>query len=386
MITPQEIAGKALRKYNDYLRSIINGNPFFPLHIPADKKAPADFALRHKALEALISNSKDRTGFGYSLEYRKVVTRKHGEQDEVEAVHFSTEEDYLRFLNKVTQVEEFKAALVQLLDWRPAIKDWLLQQQPDILLQYQTSWKGICGVVDYLLAHDVTNYYLRTLQVPVHTKFIQRYHHVIFSLLQFLQPERFGSAGQTLEEALGLRKKPHLFALRWLDITMAEQYSAGMEVFGVSVEYLKRMAWPVKRIILVENETNLYLLPAMAGSMSLVSAGGALHLLKEIPLFRDTQLYYWGDLDEKGFTMLRDMRSYYPHVISLLMDEAIVLHHQLEMDTQPQRYREHDLSVLTGTEKRAFSLLAANNGRIEQEKLDQQYMYESLAKLCNGHT
>lgn len=386
MITPQEIGGKALRKYGDYLRSLIQGSSFFPLPIRADKKAPADFGLRHKALEALISHSKDRTGFGYSLGYRKVVTRQHGEQDEVEVVRFNTEEDYLRFLNKEIEAAEFKDGLGQLLAWQPTLKDWLLQQPPDTLLQYQPAWKGICGVVDYLLTHDVRNLYLRTLQVPVHTKFIQRYKAVIFSLLQFLQPARFGNEGHTLEEALGLRKKPHLFALRWLDLAMAEQFSAGMEVFGVSVDYLKQVAWPVKQIILVENETNLYLLPEMAGSMALVSAGGALHLLKDIPLFRNTQLYYWGDLDEKGFTMLRDVRLYYPHVISVLMDEAVVMHHQLEMDTQPHRYREHDLSVLTGSEKRAFSLLSANNGRIEQEKLDQHYMQECLAKMPEANS
>lgn len=383
MITPQEIAGKALRRYSDYQRSIIQDISFFPLHIPADKKASTDFSARHKQLEALIGQSKERTGYGYSLQYRKVFTRKHGEQDEVDAILFEREADYLRFLDKEEQSASFKWILEELKSWRAGIKDWLLTQPPDILHQYADAWKGICGVVDYLLQHKVEGYYLRTLPVPVHTKFIQRYQSVIFSLLKYLQPERFCMESASLEEALGLLKKPHLFTLRWLDQSSAVQYSSGMEVFGISVEYLKQVNWSVKRVILVENETNLFLLPSLPDTVALISGGGALHLLKEVPLFQNTQLYYWGDLDEKGFVLLHDIRLYYPRVSSLMMDEAVVAHHQHEIDKQPRPYREKDLPALSPTEKRAFLFLAANSGRIEQEKLDQSYMQACLSSLLN---
>jgi hypothetical protein len=381
MTTPEEIAGKALRKYTDYLRSVIQGTDLFPLHIPADKKAAADFAARHKELERLIGSSKERTGYGYSLQYKKVVTRKHGEQDEVTAVQFEAEGDYLRFLNKEEQARDFKQTLEQLLQWRPAIKDWLLQQSPDILLQYQDGWTGISTVVDYLLEHEVAGHYLRTIPVPVHTKFIQRYNHLIYSLLKFLQPERFDPAGVSLEESLGLQKKPYLFMFRWLDETLCMQYSAGMDVFGITVNYLKRVSWPVKRIILVENETNLYLLPVLPGTFALASGGGALHLLKEIPLFNHIPLYYWGDLDERGFVLLHDMRLYYPAIKSVLMDETVVAFHQHEMDKQQKAYRERELPGLTTEEKSAYVFLSAHQGRIEQEKLNQAYVQKYLARL-----
>lgn len=383
MITAQEIAGKALRKYTDYLRSMIQGTDLFPLYIPADRKAAADFATRHKELEALIGSSKERIGYGYSLQYKKVVTRKHGEQDEVTAVYFETEKDYLRSLNKVAQAQDFKMILSQLLQWKPGMKDWLLHQSPDVLLLYGGVWIDICTVVEYLLEHDVTGHYLRTLAVPVHTKFIQQYQAVIFSLLKFLQPARFDHAVFTLEESLGLRKKPHLFTFRWLDSQLCIQNSAGMDVFGITVDYLKRVSWPVKRIILAENETNIYLLPEMQDTFALVSAGGALHLLKDIPLFHNTSLFYWGDLDERGFMMLHDMRLYYPHVKSVLMDEAVMIFHQEEMDRQPKAYRERELPGLTAEEKSAFVFLSASQGRIEQEKLNQAYVQKYLEQL--GH-
>jgi hypothetical protein len=62
--------------------------------------------------------------------------------------------------------------------------------------------------------------------------------------------------------------------------------------------------WDIRRVILVENETNLYLLPAMPFTLAVFSSGKALHLLGEIGLFGALALYYWGDLDEEGFIML----------------------------------------------------------------------------------
>lgn len=381
MITPQEIAGKALRKYPEYLRSVIQGTSLFPLQIPADKKGATDFATLHKELEALISASKARTGYGYSLEYKRVLTRKHVEQDAISAIYFEREADYLKFLNKVAQAEEFKQTLTQLLQWRPAIKDWLLRQSPDVIFQYKDSWRSICSVVDYLLEHDVAGHYLRTIPVPVHTKFIQRFSAIIYSLLKFLHPERFTKEDLTLDESLGLQKKPHLFMLRWLDKDYCQQFSAGMDIFGVTVEHLKGVSWPVRKIMLVENETNLFLLPAMPGSFGLACGGGALHLLKEIPLFNDSSLYYWGDLDEKGFVLLHDMRGYYPHVKSLLMEDEVVSFHQEEMGKQPKPYRDHEMPALTAAERRAYVFLSAHQGRIEQEKLNQAFILAHLEQL-----
>jgi len=370
-----------LRRYTDYQRSLIEGRSFFPLYIPADKKASVDFAKMHQQLQLVISSSKDRKGYGYTLRYRKVVTRKHGEQDEIDAILFETEDDYLRFLDKAEQSLTFKQQLNDLLQWQPTLKEWLATEQPDIIHQYADTWKDVRRVVDYLLLHDVSGHYLRTLPIPVHTKFVQRHSALLWSLLKFLHPERFGEDHQSLEDALQLRKKPHLFSLRWLDLSFASQYSAGMQVFGITVEFLREMTWPLKRIILVENETNLYLFPNMAATMVLCSSGGALHLLKSIPLFHNTSLYYWGDLDEKGFTMLQEIRIMYPHIISLMMDEAVVAHHKKDMDRQPKVYRQREMTGLTPEEHRGYLMLAANQGRIEQEKLQQQYMLDRLAEL-----
>jgi hypothetical protein len=380
MITPKEILNKATRKYVDYLCSLVQGNSFFPLIIPADKKVAADFAEQHKELQTLISRSKDRIGYGYSIEYQTVQTRKHGTQDVITAIVFTSETDYLQYLNKLEEVARFKEAIIQLLKWQPNLQEWLIKN-PGAVFQYLPYWKGICAVTDYLLQQDVSHHYLRSIPVPVHTKFIKEKFTIIHSLLRYLHPNRFDTDRREPEMVLGLLRKPFLFTLRWLDPTFATEYSSGMEVFATAVDHLKRVHWPVKRVIMVENETNLYLLPALADTLALVSSGKALHLLKEVPLFSQVALYYWGDLDEQGFVMLNDMRVYYPHIQSFLMDEQVVLLHQQELDTQPAIYKTRELPALTTDERHAFKLIAWHNGRIEQERLSQEYVHDSLLKL-----
>ena len=87
------------------------------------------------------------------------------------------------------------------------------------------------------------------------------YQTAILALLQYFDPDRFPPQERDLEEALGLRRKPFLFPMRWLDIALAASCSADMEIFSVTVKYLACVSWAVRRVILVENETNLLTLP-----------------------------------------------------------------------------------------------------------------------------
>lgn len=380
MITPREIEEKAIRKFKSYLVSVIDGTSIFPLFIVANKKGSPDFSVRHKELEQLIGKSKERLGFGYSLQYKTVNTRKHGIQDEIEAICFNTEEDYIQFLNKQDAIVSYKNQLQWLLQWRPAVKSWLVLS-PSSIFDYLLCWKEICSVVDFLIKHDVSGYYLRSLPVPVHTKFISQYQTVIFSLLQHLEPGRFTTEITDTEEILGLRRKPYLFTLRWLDKPMATECSSGMTIFATTVDYLKTIDWPVRQIIFVENETNLYLLPVIKNTLAIFSAGKALHLLREIPMLNLSALYYWGDLDEDGFTMLNDIRGLYPQIKSLLMDENTIAFHQHEMDKQPAKYKHRVLTNLTDNESRAFNIVSTVNGRIEQEKLKQDYIQQIIQSL-----
>ena len=77
---------------------------------------------------------------------------------------------------------------------------------------------------------------------------------------------------------------------------------------------------------------------------------------------------YWGDCDEAGYGILSGLRSVFPHVRSVLMDECSW--HQWKLLASPGR---RDPSVrhdhLTDTERAALGLVLAGPWMSEQEKI-----------------
>jgi hypothetical protein len=161
---------------------------------------------------------------------------------------------------------------------------------------------------------------------------------------------------------------------------LALQCTLGMEVMGLELTHLQKAAWPVAEIWLVENETNLYMLPPRPGALAICSMGKALDLLAGIPLLQRARLLYWGDLDETGLYLLARCRQFYPHTESILMDAETIRAHEAEMETLAQPTKKQPPALLQPHELAAFELLQAANARLEQEKLHLLYIQHQIAK------
>lgn len=366
--------------YPAYLKGIIQGLPFQPVILRGGKNKPDTTVALHEQVRLFQAYEKKENKKGWTIEWEEWISKKLGRQQWPLTVSVTTEEDFLFLIKKEKEAIAFKEQVQQLLQWNAAIKEWLTNK-PRLVLDLSKSWRGICAVVDYLLQNDVRHHYLRSIPVPVHTKFIEQHKGVIHSILHHVSPVQFPATDISLEEALVLNRKPFLFTLRWLDENLCTQYTANMKLFAVPAQYLQQQRWAVQRVILVENETNLHLFPNIAGTLVICSYGKALHLLKGIPFLHNTQLYYWGDMDERGFEMLNDIRMYYPHIASLFMDDATVACHQAELDVKPITYQKKDFALLQSREKKAYALLLQNNQWLEQEKLHQSYVQEILSQL-----
>jgi hypothetical protein len=353
------------------------GEPYLPVVLWGGKNKPVNTVELYRQIREFQKNEKSVTGQGWEIEWDEWKSNKFGKQKWPSRITVPTEADFLFLIDKEKEVIQFKNSLLQLLTWNEGIRKWLLIR-PLAVLELQQAWKGICAVTQYLMDHDVRQFYIRCLPVPVHSKFIQQHQTTIFSLLKFLQPDRFNGELTNLEETLLLKRKPFLFTMRCLDMVLARQYTCSMEVIGVTAESLAMVDWDVQKIILVENETNLYLLPPLQGTIALCSFGKALFLLKNIPLFQRVSLFYWGDLDEEGFMMLSNIRKLYPLTQSLLMDQFTVSFHKAEMTDQPSVYKHKIMDNLRSEELEAFEMLALSNGRIEQERLQQEYVANIL--------
>lgn len=184
MISPTEIKAKTERKYISFLQSMIKGTPFNKLVIPADKSytnsSLPDF---EKEILQIISQSKEKNNFGYTLKFQTVKTKYLGTQDIPTTIFFDSEKDLLKFLGKEKEVELFKLNCETIITAFPVLKNWIVQN-PQKVIQNQTEWTGILKVCNYFIKNPKPNLYLRELPINVHTKFIERNQSLI--ILKFI--------------------------------------------------------------------------------------------------------------------------------------------------------------------------------------------------------
>ena len=69
MISPTEIRKKAEKKYLTFLQSVVEGKTFDPIVIVGNKKPDDDMVMFEKELAELMEHSKERKGYGYTIEY-----------------------------------------------------------------------------------------------------------------------------------------------------------------------------------------------------------------------------------------------------------------------------------------------------------------------------
>ena len=107
MIGPVEIKAKAARKYVSFLQDLVCGIPFSRLVIAGDKSYSKSLSDFEKEISSLLLHSKEKKGFGYSIDYQIVKTKTIGTQSLPASIYFDSAKDYLKYLGKEKEVEFF---------------------------------------------------------------------------------------------------------------------------------------------------------------------------------------------------------------------------------------------------------------------------------------
>ena len=252
--------------YRNFLKNRIAENQFEQIVLRGGKGKPANSIDLHKSIGLFLKYEKNDTKKGWFIEWENWFSKKLGQQRWPGRVMVQTEEDLLFLIGKENEILLFDRKLAELKSWRSEISSWLTEQ-PEALLKYFDRWDGLRAVVDFLLACDVSIYYMRNLPVPVHTKFIEENESLLLSLIRHFDAKRFGTAEKSLSNAIGIKRKPVLFTGRWLDQSLADRYSYGMEIFGITPDDLRGRDWQINEVWLVENETALYMFPCRKNSL-----------------------------------------------------------------------------------------------------------------------
>jgi len=384
MITSKEIRDKAVKKYPAYLQSIVGGTPFAEIVITGDKKPSKNLAEYQLQITDLVSQSKEKKGYGYTIKYQTINKKEIGTQDIPSGISFQTESDFLKFLHKEKEVGEFREDCALILSEFFELKEWIIKS-PKKIIENHSQWNDLLKVCNYFSVNPVPNLYIRELPIQVHTKFIEDNKSICKELLDILI-EKYINREYTLlkdfEKRFNLKYAEPTVRFRILDKNISQQYFSGIDDLSVPVSLFENLKLPVKRVLIVENKTNLLTialtLPELEKTIVVFGSGYKVENLKNAKWFNEMELLYWGDLDIQGFEILSQFRSYFPHVKSILMDKLTFEKYFKENKGTP-----NNISIrlnLTNDEQQLYELLKANNWRLEQEKIPLEYV-NNLIKI-----
>jgi len=379
MISPEEIKVKAGKKYFSFLQSWMEGKPFEKLVIRGDKTyAKASLSEFEKEILLLISQSRIKKGYGYTLAFQQVKTKYLGTQDLPTAIYFDTEQDLLKYLSKEKEVILFKENQEKIISTFPILKEWTIQN-PSKIIQHPAEWDNLLKVCQYFKQTPVPNLYLRELPVRVHTKFIERNQSILGELLDNLIPEYVNHQEKTFEKRFNLKTSEKLVRFKILDNEISQVFFSGIDDIAIPVSQFEKLNLPVKKVIIVENKTTLYTtltLPKMDKAIAIFGSGYSVSHLKQALWLNNIELLYWGDIDVQGFEILSQFRGYFPQTKSILMDRA-TFDIYFEDDIGTPSHISIKLN-LTAAEQELYSLLKANQWRLEQEKIPLCYVNDWL--------
>lgn len=379
MITPQEIKSRTERKYISFLQSLIEQKPFEKLIIRGDKSyTKSSLPEFEKEIQKIISQSKEKKGFGYILKFQTIKTKYLGTQDLPVSIYFDTENDFLRFLGREREVEFFRTSVEKITETFPELKEWVIKN-PKCVITNQAEWDSILKVCQYFKQNPKPNLYIRELPINVHTKFIERNKIVIRELLDILLIGHINSDNKEFEKRFNLKFSEPLIRFKILDKEISQQFFSGLDDMAIPVSKFETFNLPIKRVLVVENKTTLYTtltLPKMDRTIAIFGSGYSVSNLKNAHWFSSVALFYWGDIDVQGFEILSQFRSYFSHVQSLLMDRIT-----FEKFFENDKGTPTNISVqlnLTDDEQQLYDILKVNNWRLEQEKIPLYWVGEKL--------
>ena len=379
MISSAQIKKKATSSYTVFLSSLISQENIFPLEIRGNKSPGKTLENYRKEMGDLVSSSTANKKYAYTIDCVKTKTRFIGLQSLPKRIYFANEQDYVGYLNKSNEVKKFKEAQNKTLLNFPQLKDWLISNPLKVISNLE-KWEGVLKVVSYFHSSPNPNLYIRELPIKVHTKFIENNKSIIWELLDIVITDSLNKDGKKhFESRFNLKYSEPLVRLRLLDSKTAQNFFSGLEDITIKISDFSKLDLSIKKILIVENLMNLLTLPSITDTIAIFGKGFNVLSLKNIEWLKESEIYYWGDLDAQGFEILSGFRGYYHQTESLMMDNTTFdMFYENELETKS---KTETLLHLNEEERNMHQLLFKNKWRLEQEKIPMVYALSQLKKL-----
>jgi hypothetical protein len=395
MISQAEIRKRALARWNSgaFLASLVTGSSLFPIIIrfrtPSGKELLNNYSEVRTWIETLRRNSREGQGKGYEILWKTARHRHLGDQQLPRRIQFTAPADWLSFIGKTRDHESFAGIVDQTRQTLPGILPYLAKK-PLKALSHGTQWPQILTVCSWFEAHPFPDKYIRQLHISgVDTKFIETHKALLMDLLPLVVPPSgqdetvTGLSRHGFERRFGLRYDPPLVRFRLLDPDLSRD---GFSDLTVPLAELKAHDPGVETVFITENKINGLSFPQRRRAMVIFGLGYGADMLAEIPWLSEKKIFYWGDIDTHGFSILSKLRSHWPHMRSILMDrETFEIHKELWGVEQQEKRFSGNLSHLSPAESALFNDLKRNHIglhlRMEQERIRFSVIVQALNQL-----
>jgi len=384
----KNISEKAESKYPEFLRAYIQENldTFFPLVIKRFYELPKINDNRKDLMqkfELIEKNSKQKIGFGYKIKWKKTVTtREKGEITLPEYVFFQNTENYLKFIKKTSDFEDFKNIYQFLITEIPELQNWILKNPLQVTF-LKEKWTDLLKVCKYFLyTHKINiSLYIRELPIEIHTKFIENNKPVLSSILNDILPENkinsnfTGTKDNNFEKRFYLNYDKTLIRLRILDKNL---YINNLSDISILPDEFFNIKIDCKNVFIVENLMNLLTFPKIEKSIVVWGKGNRVNIMKNANWLNDKNIYYWGDIDTWGLHILSSLREHFNNVKSILMSK-IIFERYNNFSVKEKTSNPKIPKNLTEKEKTLFEYLLdlpKEKNRLEQEHILQTEIME----------
>jgi hypothetical protein len=154
------------------LRILAEGKPFEPFEVRGFGRMPDTTTELHLQIRLLQKQEKTEGKPGWTIIWGQHTSRRVGIQQWPERIIVDTPVDLAFLTTNGHAYSKFQHWLDVLITWRPEVRSFIISG-PEALVEYASEWPQIMTVVDKLLLLEDRGGFLRSISVPVHTKWLK---------------------------------------------------------------------------------------------------------------------------------------------------------------------------------------------------------------------
>lgn len=387
--TPSEIYAKLLDRWikGYFLRNL---KEVFPYTLSLGTLTSKQISESFDAVREWIRSFQDSKKLSAFLQWEEVNFRNAGRNSVPKRLVFETPQELAGYLNRMAELRIFTESLEKLSFKDERLFKWG-KQHPLDLLRVSDDLERLLNLWQWMHDHPKPSIYLRQIDLPgIDTKFTEKHQKLLTDWLDLTLPEeQFNNKSSRFETRYGYIGKPELIRFRILDPNLLwnECDDITIPASQFCSLYTQDEHIPIKNVFVVENDISALSFPQAEKSIVVFGRGYHFDHWKDCTWLQRTNLYYWGDLDTHGFSILDEFRSMFSHTISFLMDKQTLLDHEVSWGEEPKpTYAE--LTHLTKEEQSVYTELRFNmirvNLRLEQEFIRYNKVKEKVRAIASG--